>query len=61
MKIPYKHKCDRLQPLIEVCTVVDKLGNIFYSVEYLDNDNKRCQSRFKNMSSVIDFITCNFK
>ena len=61
MKIPYKYKCDRLQPLIEVATVVDKLGNIFYSVEYLDNDNKMCQCRFKNMSSVIDFISCNFK
>lgn len=61
MKIPYKHKCDVLQPVLEVATIVDKLGNIYYSVQYNDNDYKICQCRFKNMSSVIDFISSNFK
>lgn len=61
MKIPYKHKCDVLQPVLEVATIVDKLGNIYYSVQYNDNDNKILSCRFKNMSSVIDFISSNFK
>lgn len=61
MIISYKHKSTVLQPLLVVETVVDKLGNIFYSVQYQDNDNKVCYVRFKNMSSVIDFVSSNIK
>lgn len=61
MMIPYKHNTTVLQPLLVVETVVDKLGNIWYSVEYQDNDNKMCHVRFKNMSSVLDFVSSNIK
>lgn len=60
-KIAYKHKCETLKPILQVSTVVDKLGDIWYSVEYQDNDTKVCQCRFKKMTSVIDFISSNFK
>lgn len=59
--IPYKHKSERLSPILDVTSVVDRLGNIYYSIEYKDNDNKMCCCRFKNMSSVVDFISSNFK
>lgn len=61
VKIAYKYKSDVLQPLIEVNSVIDKLGEIWYSVEYLDNDTRKCNARFKKMSSVIDFISSNFR
>lgn len=61
VKIAYKYKSDVLQPLIEVNSVIDKLGEIWYSVEYFDNDTRKCNARFKKMSSVIDFISSNFR
>lgn len=61
MIIPYKHKVQTLSPLIEVTSVVDKIGDIWYSVQFKDNDNKICQYRYKHMSSVIDFISSNIK
>lgn len=60
-KKPYKYKTQPLAPIIQVESVIDKLHNIYYSVEYIDSDEREKRNvRFKNMSSVIDFISSNF-
>lgn len=61
MIIAYKHKTEVLKPILEVTSVIDKIGVVWYSVQFQDNDNRLVYYRFKNMSSVIDFINSNIK
>ena len=53
---PTLFKCEKVDDVIKLTSRRDKLGNIYYFVEF-DGDR---YSRFKHMSSAIDFIESNF-
>lgn len=49
-----------VKPILALETRSDKLGNIFFYVEYLTNDGSYQYVTFEKMTSVIDFINSNF-
>ena len=61
-RIPKKYNTDQLDNVLVVSARTDKLGNLFYLVEFRDEDDN-CLSyvSFSKMSSVLDFIQSNFR
>ena len=54
-----KFKSEVVRSVLKIEMRKDKLGNLFYFLEWIDD----CQERyvtFEKMSSVIDFINSNF-
>lgn len=47
--------------VLQISMRKDKLGELFYYVEYTDNDNVPRVVYFAHLSSVLDFINSNFK
>lgn len=47
--------------VLQISMRKDKLGELFYYVEYTDNDNVPRHVYFAHLSSVLDFINSNFK
>lgn len=45
---------------LSLTTRSDKLGNIFYCVEYLNHEGVKDYAMFKKLSSAMDFISTNF-
>lgn len=61
MKIPRKYKSELIEDIIKVTSRQDRLGNIFYLVEYSDPDSEYMRNAaFEKMESVFDFLKNNF-
>mgnify|MGYP007069895038 CR=1 FL=1 len=61
-RIPKKINSETFQTSLVVSSRFDKLGNLFYLVEFHDeDDNKLSYVYFEKMSSVLDFINSNFR
>ena len=65
MHMPTIFKTDPLNVVLRVTSRRDKKGDIWYYVEFPDDDVRNAENmpyfRFKNMSSVLDFISSNFQ
>lgn len=58
--VPNKFKSDIVNNILTIDTRRDKLGNVFYYLEF-SFEGKARGYRFEYLSSVIDFISSNFK
>lgn len=58
--ISNKFKSDFLNSVLTIETRRDKLGDVFYYIEFLF-EGKRRGYRFEKLSSVIDFVNSNFR
>lgn len=62
MKQPIKYKSDEIEVIASISTRKDRLGNVFYAVEYLHSrEIGTLMHRFTHLSSAIDFIQSNLK
>lgn len=57
---PTKYKSESVKPIIQVEQRVNRLGEIFYYVEFNTNDGVRHGISFSSLSSVLDFFKNNF-
>lgn len=60
-RIPKLFNSEEVTQELKLSTRCDKLGNIFYCVEFNDNDGNRDYATFQHLSSSLDFIQSNFK
>lgn len=60
-RIPRKYNSEKQADLLVLSTRADKFGNVFYCVEYLNNDGNPDYVTFQHLSSALDFIQSNFK
>lgn len=55
-----KYNSDVVSDVVKVTMRSSRRGDLFYLVEYNDNDNVERYVTFEKLSSVIDFIQSNF-
>lgn len=53
------YNTSHVEEIITISSRADKLGNIYFYVEYVADGSKR-YCRFSAMSSVLDFVKSNF-
>lgn len=57
---PKVFKTTPLSAILELKSVLDKKGDVFYMVSCFNGENKQSNYCFKRLSSAIDFIQSNF-
>lgn len=57
---PTLYNSDFEYNILQVSARSDKMGNVFFYVEFENNDGSKNYVRFSSMLSVVDFIKSNF-
>lgn len=57
---PTLYNSDLKDDIMHISCRSDKLGNVYYYVEYVNGSGTKDYVRFAKMQSVIDFINSNF-
>lgn len=55
-----KFKSEQIKVVFSVSSRIDRMGKIYFYVDYQDDTMTSRYCRFENMSSVMDFVKSNF-